>query len=73
MSVMQVIDTAREVTGHPIPIQVSARRPGDPAQLVAGAEKAKSTLGWKPKYGELQTIVQHAWNWHKAHPNGYSR
>ena len=73
MSVMQVIDMARKITGHPIPIQVSARRPGDPARLVAGAEKAKSVLGWTPKYGDLQTIVQHAWNWHKAHPNGYSR
>ena len=72
MSVKQVIDTARKVTGHPIPVQVSARRPGDPARLVADAEKAKSVLGWKPKYGELQTIVQHAWNWHQAHPNGYS-
>ena len=43
------------------------------ARLVAGAEKAKSVLGWKPKHGELQAIVQHAWNWHKAHPNGYSK
>jgi UDP-glucose 4-epimerase len=73
MSVKQVIDTARKITGHPIPVQMSARRPGDPALLVAGAEKAKSILGWKPKYGALQTIVQHAWNWHKAHPNGYSK
>jgi UDP-glucose 4-epimerase len=73
MSVKQVIDTARRITGHPIPLQISARRPGDPARLVAGAEKAKSVLGWKPKYGDLQTIIQHAWNWRKAHPNGYSR
>lgn len=73
MSVKQVVETARKVTGHPIPVQFSARRPGDPARLVAGAEKAKSVLGWKPKYGDLQTIIQHAWNWHKAHPNGYSK
>jgi len=73
MSVKQVIETARKVTGHPIPIHMSARRPGDPERLVAGADKAKSILGWKPKYGDLQTIIQHAWNWHKAHPNGYSK
>ncbi len=73
MSVKQVVEMARKVTGHPIPVQFSARRPGDPARLVAGAEKAKSVLGWKPKYGDLQTIIQHAWNWHKAHPNGYSK
>jgi UDP-glucose 4-epimerase len=72
-SVKEVVDTCRAVTGHPIPATVSARRPGDPARLVAGAQKAKDVLGWKPKYPDLKTIVQHAWNWHKAHPRGYAK
>ena len=72
-SVQQVVETCREVTGHPIPVALSPRRPGDPACLVAGAEKAKSVLGWKPRYPDLRTIVQHAWNWHRAHPRGYGK
>jgi len=72
-SVKQVIDVAREVTGHKIPAKVKPRRPGDPARLIAGAGKAKTVLGWKPKYPDLRTIVQHAWDWHKAHPNGYGK
>lgn len=72
-SVKQVIDTCREVTGCDIPEEISPRRPGDPACLVAGAEKAKRDLGWKPQYPDLKTIVQHAWNWHRAHPHGYGK
>ena len=72
-SVQQVIETCRAVTGHPIPADVSPRRPGDPAGLVAGAEKAKEVLGWRPRYPDLKTIVQHAWNWHRAHPRGYGK
>ncbi len=72
-SVKQVIDVAREITGHPIAATIAPRRPGDPARLIASAAKAKSVLGWKPEYPDLQTIVRHAWNWHRAHPNGYAR
>lgn len=72
-SVMQVIKVAREVTGHALPVQFEPRRPGDPARLVASARKAKSMLGWNPKYADLKTIIQHAWDWHQAHPNGYSK
>ena len=72
-SVQQVVETCRAVTGHPIPVAVSPRRPGDPACLVAGADKAKSVLGWNPRYPDLRTIVQHAWNWHRAHPRGYGK
>ena len=72
-SVMQVIKVAREVTGHALPVAFEPRRPGDPARLVASARKAKSTLGWNPKYPDLKTIIQHAWAWHQAHPNGYSK
>ncbi|MCI9348880.1 MAG: UDP-glucose 4-epimerase GalE [Oscillibacter sp.] len=70
-TVKEVIDVARRVTGHPIPAEISPRRAGDPAQLVASSEKAKSVLGWKPQYDSLETIVDSAWKWHKAHPNGF--
>jgi len=70
-SVKQVIDTAREVTGHPIPAKIEARRAGDPSVLIASSEKAKAVLGWKPQYADLRVIIETAWNWHKNHPNGY--
>jgi len=72
-SVKEVIETAREVTGHPIPAEVVARRPGDPDRLIAGAEKAKKVLKWKPRFTDLKTIIESAWNWHKNYPNGYGR
>ena len=72
-SVTEVIETARRVTGHPIPTEICPRRAGDPAQLVASAEKAKRILGWTPRYADLETIVSTAWAWHKSHPEGYSR
>jgi UDP-glucose 4-epimerase len=71
-SVREVIDTVRKVTGHAIPAEQSPRRPGDPAMLVASCEKIKSELGWKPKYAQLESIVRSAWDWRKAHPNGYA-
>jgi len=71
-SVREVIETAREITGHPIPEEVAPRRAGDPARLVAGAEKARKILKWKPKYGDLDVIIESAWNWHRAHPRGYN-
>lgn len=71
-SVREVIETARKVTGHPIPATESSRRAGDPARLVASSEKAKSVLGWKPVHDSLEEIIASAWNWHKNHPNGYN-
>ena len=71
-TVREVIDIARHVTGHPIPAAMAARRPGDPAQLVASSESARTVLGWKPQYADLETIVASAWNWHKTHPNGFT-
>ncbi|MCI8399029.1 MAG: UDP-glucose 4-epimerase GalE [Oscillibacter sp.] len=71
-TVKEVIDVARAVTGHPIPSEVVPRRAGDPAQLVASSDKAKTILGWKPQLDSLETIVASAWNWHKAHPNGFN-
>ena len=72
-TVKEVIDTAREVTGHPIPAVESPRRAGDPAQLVASSEKARTVLGWKPQYNDLETIIASAWKWHETHPNGYGK
>jgi len=71
-SVREVIETAREITGHAIPEEVAPRRAGDPARLVAGADKARKILKWKPKYGDLDVIIQSAWNWHRSHPRGYN-
>ena len=70
-SVKQVIDTCRQVTGHAIPAKVTPRRPGDPDRLVASSARAMAELGWRPRFPRLATIVQHAWNWHKTHPDGY--
>lgn len=70
-SVSQVVETARAVTGHPIPAVFKARRPGDPDALVADPAKAIRELGWKPRYPDLRSIVESAWNWTRRHPRGY--
>lgn len=70
-SVKEVIETARKVTGHPIPAVVSSRRAGDPAVLIASSTKAKEILGWTPKLDSLEEIIATAWKWHKHHPNGF--
>jgi len=72
-SVREVIDTAREVTGHPIPAEETPRRPGDSPRLVASSEKIKRELGWKPQVPELKDIIQSAWEWHQSHPDGYKK
>lgn len=71
-TVKEIIDTAEKVVGQPIKCEMSPRRAGDPAQLVASSEKAKNVLGWKPKYDDIETIIGSAWNWHKEHPHGYA-
>ena len=71
-SVREVIETARSVTGHPIPATEVPRRAGDPARLVASGEKAKNILGWEPKIKQLDEIVESAWKWHRKHPDGYT-
>jgi UDP-glucose 4-epimerase len=71
-SVREVIETARQVTGHPIPEKIIARRPGDPDILIAGSEAVRRDLGWKPQYPELKTIIETAWRWHQKNPQGYS-
>ncbi len=62
-SVQEVIDTARAITGQPIPVVDGPRRAGDPARLVADATQARERLGWQPQYADLATIVRHAWQW----------
>lgn len=70
-TVKEVVETARKVTGHPIPAKEEPRRAGDPSMLIASSAKAKEVLGWNPQYADLETIIDTAWNWHKSHPNGY--
>ena len=72
-TVKEVIDTAREVTGHPIPAKTTPRRAGDPAQLIASSEKARTVLGWNPQHADLEEIIATAWNWHKNHPHGFAK
>lgn len=70
-SVNQVIEACRRVTGHPIPAVVGNPRVGDPPTLIADASRAKTLLGWEPKYPDIESIIQTAWGWHSTHPNGY--
>jgi UDP-glucose 4-epimerase len=70
-TVKEVIDAAREVTNHAIPAEVEGRRAGDPAVLIASSEKAKNVLGWEPKYKDINSIIESAWNFHKNNRDGY--
>ena len=71
-SVREVIRAVETVTGLNVPTVDGSRRAGDPPELVAGADKIRAELGWKPAFTELQAIVESAWRWHKARPNGYA-
>jgi UDP-glucose 4-epimerase len=70
-SVREVINACEEVTGKKLKIVEEARRAGDPATLIASSQKIKNKLQWVPKYPSIETIVQHAWNWHQGHPEGF--
>ncbi|MCB8926516.1 MAG: UDP-glucose 4-epimerase GalE [Ardenticatenaceae bacterium] len=72
-SVKQVIDTAREITGHPIPAEIGPRRAGDPDILIASSETLNHDLGWQPIYPNLRQIIEMAWKWHVANPHGYEK
>jgi UDP-glucose 4-epimerase len=72
-SVREVIQAARKITGREIPEKVGARRPGDPATLVASSDKIKRELGWKPALQDLEVIIESAWRWMQTHPNGYAK
>ncbi|MDR1541174.1 MAG: UDP-glucose 4-epimerase GalE [Clostridiales bacterium] len=67
----QIIEMAKDVTGKRIPVEMAPRRHGDPPVLVASSEKISRQLKWKPKFNTLDQIIQTAWQWHAAHPNGY--
>jgi UDP-glucose 4-epimerase len=71
-SVKEVIETARQVSGHAIPAVESPRRPGDPPRLVASSERIQQDLGWQAQHSSLEEIITSAWEWHQSHPHGYS-
>ena len=70
-TVKEVIKTVREITGHPIPVEIAPRRPGDPAILIASSDKIRRELGWQPQHSDLRNIIESAWRWHLSHPKGY--
>ena len=70
-SVKEMINAAKEATNEEIKVVLGERRAGDPAQLIASSEKARSILGWAPKYTNVKDIISTAWGWHKTHPNGF--
>lgn len=67
-SVQEVIDAARAVTGHEVPVADGPRREGDPARLVADSRHCRDVLGWRPRFGDLRTIIEHAWRWEQVRP-----
>jgi UDP-glucose 4-epimerase len=67
----EIIETARQVTGHSIPVHEQERRAGDPAELVASGERVRAELGWTLRHTELEEIIGTAWAWHNSHPGGY--
>lgn len=71
-SIKQVLDTAREVTGHEIPVEYGERREGDASSLVSQSSKANEVLQWQPQH-DLKAIIESAWDWHRTHPNGYEQ
>ena len=70
-SVKEVVEAARKVTGKEIKAEIAPRRAGDPSKLVADAKKAREVLGWNPQFPAIENIIESAWEWHEANPNGY--
>ncbi|MFD1430895.1 UDP-glucose 4-epimerase GalE [Lacticaseibacillus mingshuiensis] len=68
---LEILEAARRVTGQAIPATIGPRRAGDPSTLIAASDKAKSVLGWQPKFDNIDQILETAWNWHQTHPQGY--
>ena len=71
LSVRQIIDAARKVTGRDFPVEVAPRRAGDPAVLIASNRKAREELGWVPAHSDAESILASAWAWHSSHPDGF--
>ena len=70
-SVKEMISAAEKATGRSIKVEIGARRAGDPAQLIASSEKARTVLGWKPQFTDVEQVIGTAWKWHESHPHGY--
>lgn len=70
-SVKEMIEAAKKVTGKDIKVEMGERRAGDPAKLIASADKAHNVLGWTPKFDDVEFIIKTAWTWHASHPHGY--
>ncbi|MGE9133644.1 UDP-glucose 4-epimerase GalE [Lacticaseibacillus paracasei] len=68
---LEILNAARKVTGQPIPAKIGPRRPGDPSTLIAASDKARTILGWKPKFDDVEQVIATAWNWHQTHPEGF--
>ncbi len=72
-TVQEIIETAREVTGHPIPAEIGQRRAGDPATLIASSDKIGRELGWEPRHSDIRSVISDAWEWMSANPQGYKQ
>ena len=70
-SVKEMIAAAEKATGKAIAVEIGARRAGDPAQLIASSERARTVLGWQPQFTDVEEVIGTAWRWHAAHPHGY--
>lgn len=68
---LEILNAARKVTGQPIPAKIGPRRPGDPSTLIAASDKARTILGWTPKFDDVEQVIATAWNWHQTHPEGF--
>ncbi len=71
LSVFEIVEAARRVTGHPIPLEIAPRRAGDPPKLIADSTRARCELGWKPELESADAIIESVWNWMRKHPAGY--
>jgi UDP-glucose 4-epimerase len=69
---LEVVEAARQITGHPIPHEIGPRRPGDLATLIASAANIRAELGWEPRYPAIEQIIGSAWERHRSHPRGYA-
>lgn len=68
---LEILNAARKVAGQPIPAKIGPRRPGDPSTLIAASDKARTILGWSPKFDDVGQVIATAWNWHQTHPEGF--
>ncbi len=71
LSVFEIIEAARKVTGHAIPLELAPRRAGDPPRLIADSRRARQELNWQPEFENAEAIIQSVWNWLKKYPDGY--